>query len=75
MEMCKSENSRKFLLWLSGLRGHLQQLGWLWRRKFEPWPGNLHMLQVQPLKKKKKDGVPVVTQWKRIGLGTKRLQV
>ena len=36
------------LAWCSGLRDLEQWLG------FHPWPGNLHMLWVWPLKKKKK---------------------
>ena len=33
----------------------VQQLGLLLWRGFDPWPGNFHMLQVQPNKKLKED--------------------
>ena len=32
-------NRGEFLLWCSGLRIQMQQLGPLWRCRFEPWPG------------------------------------
>jgi len=43
--------------WLSGLKD--PALWQLWRRSelwlgFSPWPRNVHVLQVEPLKKKKK---------------------
>ena len=31
--------------------------------RFSPWLENVHMLQVWPLKKKKKKGVPFMAQW------------
>ena len=31
----------------------LQRLGLLWWLGFDPWPGNFHMVQVQPKKEKK----------------------
>ena len=34
----------------------LQQLGSLLWHGFAPWPGNFHMLQMQPKKKQKKKG-------------------
>ena len=30
---------------------------------FYPWPQNVHMPQVQPRKKEKERGVPIVAQW------------
>lgn len=43
----------EFPLWCSGLRTQLRWLGSLRRWRFDPWPGNFHMLWGQPLKKKK----------------------
>ena len=48
--------------------------------RFDPWPRNFHMPQVQPKERKERykctsKGVPIVAQQKRIRLGTLRLQV
>lgn len=45
--------SWEFPLWHGGLRIWLQWLRLLWRCRFDPWPGNFHILWVQPFKKKK----------------------
>ena len=45
------------LAWLSGLKDLallLLHLGWQLQLEFNPWPGIVHMLWVQPLKKLKK---------------------
>ena len=72
------------LLWCIGLRllhYHCTSLGDknLWCR-FDPWPLNFHMPQVQPKKRSRKKkykyiGVRIVAQQKRIWLGTMTLQV
>ena len=40
--------------WVQDLAFSLQQLEWLLWCRFDPWPGDFYMLQVQPKKKKKK---------------------
>ena len=45
---------KKKLEFLGGLAVKDLTLSPLWYR-FDPWPGNLHMLQVKPKKKKKKN--------------------
>ena len=74
--------------WVKDLALSLQWLRLLLRHKLDYWPGNFHMPQGQPKKKKKearikwsiafktpREGVPVLAQWKQIPLVSMRTRV
>ena len=57
-ERDKKNHKRGVPLWCSGLRiqhCHSSSWGHSSGSRFSPWPGNFHMLQVQPKKKKKEE--------------------
>ena len=52
----------------------LLQLGSLLWHMFNPWPGNFHILQVQP-KKERKEGRKPNTAWSHLHVESKKLKI